>query len=261
VEGNPVSFADPSGYIKQGPEMDEANKIVNDLMTYNVIIAVDWKDTSWNYWFNDPIDSSRSGIRTACGHVEEGYWSINELRVIKKGVHDLARAMNGTNKFIKNYGYIDMIKEHMNENYRATGLAHRVNININKSDLDLWTIVHEMGHTWDGNNAWQLSYDLELYTHGFTDLISPDLVCDDKNSLPGCNQAGYFYGDVPAAGADENFNRREDFAESVAAYVYPDEARSRANGFKETSLHYTDYRTTLRWKFINGLINGDVIYQ
>ena len=41
VEGNPIIYTDPSGYIAEKNE-EEANNIVNDLMTYSVIIKVDW---------------------------------------------------------------------------------------------------------------------------------------------------------------------------------------------------------------------------
>jgi hypothetical protein len=88
--------------------------------------------------------------------------------------------------------------------------------------------------------------------------------CDPPNfRLPGCNRAGYFYGGVPAKGSDINFNRVEDFAESVAAYVFPDEAQQEVQQYREPRLYrdllyYEDYRDTLRWQYINGLINRTI---
>jgi hypothetical protein len=75
-------------------------------------------------------------------------------------------------------------------------------------------------------------------------------------SKPGCNDAGYFYGDIPPKGSDRNFNHKEDFAESVAAFVYPDIATRKVqkNYSKTSPLYYDNYRTTKRWKFIDRLM-------
>ena len=87
--------------------------------------------------------------------------------------------------------------------------------------------------------------------------------CDEDNRRLGCNAAGYFYGGIPPKGSDVNFNREEDFAESVAAYVFPDEAQQVIDPFYETNLRdllwYADYRDTLRWQYVNSLINGTII--
>jgi hypothetical protein len=85
--------------------------------------------------------------------------------------------------------------------------------------------------------------------------------CDERRRLPGCNLFGYFYGDVPPAGSDRNFNRKEDFAESVTAYVYPALVQQRVEPFKDDEryrelLYYTDYTRTQRWAFVDGLIKG-----
>jgi len=78
--------------------------------------------------------------------------------------------------------------------------------------------------------------------------------------LPGCNDAGYFYRGTPPAGAGKGFNRLEDFAESVTAYVYPDEARQKVARYAGTEyedlLYYEDYIQTPRWRFVHNLINA-----
>ena len=78
-----------------------------------------------------------------------------------------------------------------------------------------------------------------------------------NNTLPGCNTAGYFYGGTPPKGSDENFNAQEDFAESVAAYVYPDDAQKYvAENFVNVNpnLIYPNYRLTSRWAYVDSLI-------
>ena len=135
-------------------------------------------------------------------------------------------------------------------------------MNVN---FDAWSIVHELGHVWDINNNWGLSKGLEEYTGGSTTgRLDPILFlhCDIGSRKPGCNAAGYFYGDIPPKGSDVNFNREEDFAESVAAYVFPDEAQQwveRWHGtIYEELLWYPDYRETVRWEYINGLIERTI---
>jgi hypothetical protein len=114
-----------------------------------------------------------------------------------------------------------------------------------------------------------LSIGLERFTGGHTDVWEAYELfysgrCDPPNfRLPGCNRAGYFYGGVPAKGADINFNREEDFAESVAAYVFPVEAQREVTRLfhrteYEDLLWYADYRETRRWRYINGLINRTI---
>ena len=125
-----------------------------------------------------------------------------------------------------------------------------------------------MGHLWDGRYGWRLSIGLERFTGGHTDVWEAYELfysgrCDPPNfRLPGCNRAGYFYGGVPAKGSDINFNRVEDFAESVAAYVFPVEAQQWVERWHGTPyeglLWYPDYHATVRWQYINGLIDGTI---
>jgi len=102
---------------------------------------------------------------------------------------------------------------------------------------------------------------------------------------PGCNAAGYFYRDKPS-GSNWKFNRKEDFAEAVAMYVgwgkdnaLSDHARKRVDryvkfkngekdefGVVDNWEHYAkyfypeggDYTKTLRWKFVDDLVNGKI---
>jgi hypothetical protein len=59
---------------------------------------------------------------------------------------------------------------------------------------------------------------------------------------------------------DKNFNRKEDFAEAVAAFVYPQEARNRASARgwpyvdPARGYRYGDFRSTPRGRFIKALM-------
>ena len=67
---------------------------------------------------------------------------------------------------------------------------------------------------------------MEEFTGGHTGpFYSKSGYCKSQPSrAPGCNDANYFYGGVPAyVSSDDHFNRKEDFTYSVAAYIYPDE--------------------------------------
>jgi hypothetical protein len=122
--------------------------------------------------------------------------------------------------------------------------------------------VHEFAHVWDNNFDEQLSKGLEIYTGGITDPYTHKEIlrfCDEFRTKPGCNNAGYFYGNIPSKGSEINFTRREDFAESVTAFVYPDIAEDYvAMHFRNTPLYYSDYTQTLRWSYVNGLIQGTI---
>src|SRR6185436_13860041 len=91
---------------------------------------------------------------------------------------------------------------------------------------DSWRVTHELAHAWDANHGWKLSNELKQKTGGGFSLSG--IVgywfkrCDPTQ--PGCNHWGYRYGGPPPKGADGGFDQREDFAESVTAYIYPAQA-------------------------------------
>jgi len=127
--------------------------------------------------------------------------------------------------------------------------------------------VQELGHDWDANNGGRLSKKMQEYTESYPALIGlmggEDLNCEGKNWKPGCNKARYYYKGFPPKGSDVNFNRKEDFAEAVAAYVFPDEAlqfvEQRYRGTEAAEyLVYDDYLETKRGRFIKGLVEGTI---
>jgi hypothetical protein len=231
-------------------------------MYYHVRVEKDWGLFKWY------------GPASKPGHIVfeyfcftpwlEGDWTLDELHLFQNSVHDMSTAMLGPSNFIRNIGGVDISKGGLVDWLGDAGLTdpHSIAFQYRPGSLTRWTAVHELGHAWDANFGWRLSEGLEKFTHGDTPLdplvvISKGGFCSD-NKLPGCNASGYFYGGTPAAGSDKNFNRKEDFAESATAFVYPDDAQLKVRQFQFTPyrdlLYYSDYRQTARWAYISSLI-------
>lgn len=193
-------------------------------------------------------------------------WSLDELSLLLEAVTNVAQAMGGVAAFVDRLGDIPM---------RQVDMAHRglasergIDFTASSASIDKWTVVHELGHVWDARQGWRLSRALQDYTGGRTCWLAGRLKqwlgrCDGQNRWPGCNRSGYFYAGLPPAGSDRNFNRREDFAEALAAFVYPAEAQSRVERFRgdpdyEALLYYADYTQTGRWSFVDALLRDEL---
>lgn len=234
-------------------DSQQADQIVQELAdTYGMTVVKDWGA-------DDEAPDGWNG----------GEWSMEELNILQNGVSDLGSAMGGGEKFIENIGRITITQVDMK--YRGLASARGVKFTASPISIDQWTVVHELAHVWDANSGWRLSKGLESYTGGRTSLVRMAInwargECDEKRRLPGCNRYGYFYGDVPPAGSDQNFNRKEDFAESVTSYVYPALVQPRVDRFKDDEqyqnlLYYADYTQTRRWAFVDGLIKGTIVVK
>lgn len=222
---------------------------------------------------------------------KEGTWSLAELDRLYDSLSLFANVMGGNEIFKKNLRTVTVKKASLGSH---GGEAWKGQVTFSSTySFTPWTVVHEFAHIWDESNGWNLSRRLERYTGGFTSRflswVKKSLRLADLNGFvkanepgqrgrkPGCNARGYFYGDKPS-GADWNFNRVEDFAESVAMYVgwgndnaLHDHAHARisryelADGetdpFFQTKDHWAeykkffypeggDYTKTKRWKFV-----------
>ena len=227
-----------------------------------------------------------------------GNWSRTELDNLHKFIDLLSSAMGGLDRFVKNLGGVTVRKSDIGS-HAGEAVAHRVSL-ATKGAFSAWTVVHEFSHAWDANHNWKLSAQLEKYTGGYTSPLlslvkrlaglSDSGFFDQENKpgrhgrKPGCNAAGYFYGDTPS-GSNWSFNRVEDFAESVAMYVGWEKdndlsnwAKARidryllADGFADKNFgtdnwsYYKkyfypdagDYRKTKRWQFVDDLVNGRI---
>ena len=243
--------------------------------TYQVDVVADWSDGE--------------------GEWKPGTWTKAELDKLHDAVALMGNLIGGPEKFIHHLGGVTVKKSDIGT-HGGEALAHRVSLSI-KGTFSTWTVVHEFAHAWDANYGWRLSRLLEKYTRGYTSPLLSTLIkvagLSDSERFrpehkpgrygrkPGCNRAGYFYGDKPS-GSNWSFNRKEDFAESVAMYMgwergneLSEHARKRIvryqlkNGEKDPFntidnwMDYAkrfypdngDYTKTKRWQFVDDLVN------
>jgi hypothetical protein len=163
---------------------------------------------------------------------QPGTWTLADLDKLYRTLALMADLMGGREAFMRNLGGVSVRKSDIGS-HGGEALAHRVSF-ARRAPLSAWAIVHEFAHAWDANSGWAFSRELERFTGGSTNRlrsVSARLLGNwdagsngPKNKpgrygrLPGCNQAGYFYGDKPS-GSNWHFNRVEDFAESVGMYL------------------------------------------
>lgn len=246
---------------------------------YQVDVVPDWgdRDGEWN----------------------PGTWKKAELDRLYDAICLMANLMGGPEKFIRHLNGVTVRKADIGS-HGGEALAHRVSLSI-RGTFTGWTVVHEFAHAWDANYGWRLSRLLEKYTRGFTSPVLASLIrvagFADSGRFrpenrpgrygrkPGCNRAGYFYGDRPS-GSNWSFNRKEDFAESVAMYMgwergndLSDHARKRIERYRlkngdrdpffnviDNWMDYArrfypengDYTRTKRWQFVDDLVNDRI---
>lgn len=262
---------DPVGHITV--EAAAAAKTIADnlLNNYGVEIEVDWGNRPVHsfQWAWPPVVSSTQWV--------EGRWTIIELQTVEEAISDMAALMGSAARFRALLGPLKVKMAARTCGRGCTpyfGTAVRfldrgsppATVDVqNRNNIDKWTVVHEFGHAWDRNCGWQLSVRLEQYTKGHTSwferLMLKDRDADQR--LPGCNRVGYFYGGTPPKGSDAGFNRKEDFAESVTASVYPFVAQKTIAHYAEDALYsclcYPDFKLTDRWAYIQSLIEGSAV--
>jgi hypothetical protein len=122
---------------------------------------------------------------------------------------------------------------------------------LNANSLTTWTIAHELAHGWDASTGWGLSRRMRKETcSGF---LFPRL----HLLRPPWKFFWYHVGSPPPpCGVDKHFNAIEDFAESVTAFLYPEEAAKRAveRGYSYEQWGYNHFHETPRGKFIRELM-------
>jgi hypothetical protein len=246
---------------------------------YQVDVLADWGDgeSKWN----------------------SGTWTRTELDRLNDAIDLMANIMGGSEKFIHHIGGV-LVKKADIGTHGGEALDHRVSFSV-KGSFSSWTVAHEFAHAWDANYNWNLSRLLEKYTGGFTSptlallkrlvrlsdsgVRSPEKRPGRYGRRPGCNRAGYFYGDRPS-GSNWSFNRVEDFAESVAMYMGWERnndlsqhahnriVRYRLKNGEKDPFHIVDnwtdyarrfypengdYTKTKRWQFVDDLVNGKIV--
>ncbi len=227
-------------------------------------------------------------------------WQDHEWEKLYTYIAILGNILGGRKNFTRHLGQVAIERT---DTGTSLGLAYHGRIKLNaNTTFSAWSVIHELAHVWDAKHEWKLSQLLEKYTGGST---NPALAAIKKfvpgqwdagmrgaenktgryGRKPGCNMYGYFYGDKPS-GSNWRFNRKEDFAESVAMYCgwnYENELTSTAhgriaryllpNGTKDPLYGITDnwsdyaaffypeqgdYSKTRRWQFIHELIQDKI---
>jgi hypothetical protein len=245
---------------------------------YQVDVLVDWGDSDREW--------------------QPGKWTKAELDRLHNSIVLLANGMGGDEKFVRNIGGATVKKADIGT-HGGEAIAHQVSFST-KASFSAWTVVHEFAHSWDANYGWNLSRLLEQYTGGYTNpilsylkqlaglsdsaFLSPEQKPGRYGRRPGCNKAGYFYGDKPS-GSNWSFNRVEDFAESVAMYVGWEKNNELSQHAHNRIVRYQlkngetdpfnvidnwtdyaprfypdngDYTKTKRWQFVDDLVNGRI---
>jgi hypothetical protein len=245
---------------------------------YHVDVLADWGDSDREW--------------------QPGKWTKAELDRLHNSIVLLANSMGGNEKFVRNIGGATVKKADIGT-HGGEALAHQVSFST-KTSFSPWTVVHEFAHSWDANYGWKLSRLLEQYTDGYTNpilsylkqlaglsdsaFLSPEQKPGRYGRRPGCNKAGYFYGDRPS-GSNWSFNRVEDFAESVAMYVGWEKNNELSQHAQNRIVRYQlkngetdpfnvidnwmdyaprfypdngDYTKTKRWQFVDDLVNGRI---
>jgi uncharacterized caspase-like protein len=265
-------------------ESELGEKVKKLKETYNVLL-VDWGLNEKKPFNIDEIVASSKNTWSSAQI--ERFYDVSKL---------MADIMGGSSKFKQNLGGVTVKKYDVGAN-AAEASSHKINLSP-RENFTSWTVVHELAHAWDANYGWKLSHALEKYTRGHTSLLHSWIVklfgrpdsgfgwAEKKpgryGRLPGCNAAGYFYGDKPSS-SNWSFNRKEDFAESVAMYIgwgrnniLSEWAKARIDryllpdGVKDTNFGVDnwsfykkyfypengDYSKTKRWQFVDDLVHG-----
>ena len=227
-------------------------------------------------------------------------WQDHEWSQLNDHIQVLVNIMGGRENFTRKLGEITIERTTTGT---SLGLAYRDRIKLSAdTSFSAWTIIHELAHVWDAKNDWKLSIAMEKFTGGFTNKrlslvkrfipyawdagkLGPQKKPGFYGRKPGCNAAGYFYGDTPS-GSNWNFNRKEDFSESVAMYcgwarenelsktahgrieryLLPNGTKDPIYGVTDNWSDYAayfypqngDYTKTKRWQFIHQLMQDQI---
>jgi hypothetical protein len=253
------------------------------LRSFGVAVWKDWGDYV-SMSTIDPISTIR------CGWVK-GRWTLNELEMVKFAIKNADERMKGQfNSLIKP---VEIIKDNkspcgsgedfwrgctsslgnkiwLKDNGKPSPVMwQKIIVDSRKKNFDVFSITHEIGHAWDQQNRQRLSAGLMDYTGGRYLPSGPrgpsPLKCDAGHKKPGCNAARYFYKGTPLYGAGDTFNAQEDFANSFAVYVFPNETQHEVQkkySNLQNALHdylyweLSDLHKMPRWLYIDHQING-----
>jgi hypothetical protein len=282
-----------SEYFNQGGSLMDCPygaifAVIGDFLSARLVYTFSMED-------NKREQITRLGVDFQIIIAENGNWHMRDLELLRASIGLFAEFMGGNDNFKRQLGDVFIDRTDTGDNL---GLAYRDRIELSeKSQFSAWSVIHELAHVWDAKNHWKLSVALEEYTGGVTDPSLSEMIKgipDQWDAVldgalkapgsygrkPGVNAYGYFYGDQPS-GANWRFNRKEDFAESVAMYcgwgrgnllsktahgrieryLLPNGTKDPIYGIVDNWSDYAryfypqdgDYAKTRRWKFIDDL--------
>lgn len=137
------------------------------------------------------------------------------------------------------------------EDIPQRGLTSLGLVRLNPRGMTEWTVIHELAHAWDVSTGWKISVQMARFTRSY--FLSRRL----HRWFPANRHFWYHVGSPPApCGVDKNFDAREDFAEALTAYVFPEDAHRKAakrNASYEFA-GFIHFRDTPRGQFIQRLI-------
>jgi hypothetical protein len=234
--GNPLRYIDPTGHIAE-TEKDEAQDVLDELSKYNVSIDVDWGPGLFGKW-------------------QHGLWTLKELGVVLNAVLDFVGIFDSEDDARDAIGGVIIQQIEKGKQGHLRGTIRLLNGTLNNAEIlgygPKWATVHELAHYWDWTTGGDLSSRLVNETGG-----------KYKKFL---FWSHYEWGGFPPKGLDSNdpgsFNPFEDFAESVAAYIYPLQAKANIEKYHKDDpaldyfLYYSDYFQTSRGIFIATLVNA-----
>ena len=175
---------------------------------------------------SEPKDVSSRLAREYGAHVfRRTSWSEDELRSLIQGVEDLATLMGGPGAFRRTLGRVFLWRAPFRTSMAAMA-APLVDVVYFKGASwgdppeFLWQTVHELAHVWDIHSFYGLSRGLMGATGSRLGRLRWQLPIPFE----------YDPGESWLKGRRPPLNSLEDWADSVATYVYPDHAEIARGG-------------------------------
>jgi hypothetical protein len=176
-----------------------------------------------------------------------GSWTVNERRHVGEAVEDLATLMGGPSRFRAVLKWVLVWRVPFRTPMAAMAMplidvVYFQGASWGDSPELKWQTVHELAHVWDIRSFYRLSGGLKSVagaSYGRFKWQSP---------IP----FEYHAGEGWLKGRKPPLNALEDWADSVAAYVYPDHAESAGSGPRLIS--------PARWYYVGEQMGVGVAY-
>jgi RHS repeat-associated protein len=277
VEGNSVNFVDPTGHIKEGAEAISAERVLSQLARFGVMIIRDWGYTpihipmpthqasiygcTWNEGFWKLDDLWR--LESATDDLKRVLGGPNKIRAATGPIY----VKRNSEKSGTMYAYAGILRH-----IKGTDIEIFVESNKDNEEWYKFTFVHEIGHIWDRQTGYQLSLGLmkklgtwtcsdedhrnplkgpecwnplsQYYDPDTGQIVRPELPpdmlrrCKGDPTTPGCRPYSYTYGGEKSYPLIALPAGAEDWANSLAYFVYPEHLQGEVIGLKSERRQY-----------------------